>query len=149
MCPAGGKHVTHPMTPMSETSPVAFTSAPASISRRDASTCAAAKNRPVALCPSSRTSINVGSLASQRDCFTEKVCPAIVAEPLRFFGLPVYGATVYVTVPLPVPGEPPAIVTVIHVALGVAVHVQPVGAVTATLPVPPDAPRVVLVGEIA
>jgi len=28
-----------------------------------------------------------------RDCFTWNVTPTIVAVPFRFFGLPVYGAT--------------------------------------------------------
>ena len=80
------------------------------------------------------------------DCLTLKICPAIVIVPLRFFGRPVYAATEYVTVPLPLPLAPP--VTVIHEALLVAVQAQPASAVTATAPVLPAGPYVARVGEM-
>ena len=61
-------------------------------------------------------------------CVTVNVCVAIVIVPLR--SAPVLRATVKVTVPLLVPVAPP--VTVIHVALLIAVQPQPAGAVTVT-----------------
>ena len=67
--------------------------------------------------------------------------------PFRFRGFPVYGATEYVTSPLPFPDAPPVIV--IHVALLAAVQGQPSGAVTVTLSEPPLTSKVVRVGEIA
>src|SRR5437667_9588679 len=78
------------------------------------------------------------------DCLTANVCPAIVIVPLRLFGWPVYGATEYVAVPLPL--APP--LTVIQEALLAAVHAQPAPAVTATLPAPPAAGYVARVGEM-
>ena len=65
-----------------------------------------------------------------------KVCPAIVIVPLR--GLDDrLAATLYTTAPLPLPLAPA--VTVIHASLLIAVHAQPVVAVTVTLPLLVDA----------
>ena len=64
------------------------------------------------------------------------VRPATVIVPVRFFGFPTYGATVYSTVPVP---EPVAPVMVIHGLLLVAVHVHPGSAVTLSIPLPADA----------
>jgi hypothetical protein len=61
-------------------------------------------------------------------------------------GASVYGATEYVTVPLPLPLAPEVIV--IQLALLAAVQVQPVGAVTFTLPNPPMARKDCLAGTI-
>lgn len=60
-------------------------------------------------------------------------CPCIVMVPDLEEAL-VEGATVYWTVPGPVPL---AVVRLIQVALLVAVHAQPSGGVTAMAPVPP------------
>ena len=67
---------------------------------------------------------------------TVNECPAIVSVPVR--AAPVLAATLYATVPLPVPAAP--LVTVIQLSFAVAVHEQVLPAVTATLPVPPAAP---------
>ena len=56
------------------------------------------------------------------------VRPATVSVPLR--AAPVFLATLYVTLPLPVPLAPSVIV--IHASLLTAVHVQVLGVVTAT-----------------
>ena len=56
-------------------------------------------------------------------------------------------ATVYVTVPFPLPLLPP--VTVIQLSLLVAVQLQPLPAVTLTLAPPPAAATVWLVGDTA
>jgi hypothetical protein len=79
-------------------------------------------------------------------CATVKVCPAIVAVPVRVVvaGL---AATVRATVPLPVPLAPLA--TVIHDAPLEAVHPQPLPAVTETLADPPAAAGLVEPGVIA
>ena len=70
-------------------------------------------------------------------CVTVNVWPAMVSVPvwLGVVADPLLGATVKVTVPLPVPEAPP--VTVTQLAFDVAdhVHVDPV--VTVTLPLPP------------
>jgi hypothetical protein len=76
--------------------------------------------------------------------FTVKVCPAMVIVPLRT--PPVFWATVYDTVPLPVPLEPAMIVT--HAAVLVAVQLQPAPAVTETLALLPAAAGEELVGLI-
>jgi hypothetical protein len=66
-------------------------------------------------------------------CVTVKVLPAIVSVPVRGV-VAVFAATSKVTEPLPFPVAPVA--RVIHPALLVAVHAQPVAAVTETaLPV--------------
>jgi hypothetical protein len=64
------------------------------------------------------------------------VAPAIVSVPLRLEAT-VFAATSNVTEPLPDPLAPP--VTVIHAALLVAVHAQPVAAATVLLPLPAEA----------
>jgi hypothetical protein len=56
----------------------------------------------------------------------------------------VSAATVYPTVPLPLPEAPEAIV--IHAALLTAVHPQPAAAVTGTVPAPPAAGAAALDG---
>jgi hypothetical protein len=65
-----------------------------------------------------------------------KAWPAIVTVPLR--SAAELAAIVIVTVPLPVPVAPDAIV--IHGALEAAAHAQPLAVVTLTLAVPADAP---------
>jgi len=76
-------------------------------------------------------------------CVTVNVDPAIVSVPVR--APPVFAATVNVTVPLPVPLAPLAIV--IQLALLLAVHVQPDCVVTVTgPPVPPSVGNAWLVG---
>lgn len=64
---------------------------------------------------------------------TVKVSPAIVTLPVLSF-LPRGAATLYATVPLPVPLAPD--VTVIQSAVLLAVHAQPLAVDTATVPVP-------------
>jgi len=68
-------------------------------------------------------------------CETVNEVPLMVSVAVR--DAPVFAATVKLTVPLPLPDPPLVIVT--NVALLVAVHVQPVPAVTGTEPVPPAA----------
>ena len=75
---------------------------------------------------------------------TVKVWPAIVIVPVR--AASVFAATEYPTEPLPEPLAPLVIVS--HAAFDVAVHAQPVPAVTATVPVEAPAPGLALVGEI-
>src|SRR5438094_9244620 len=58
----------------------------------------------------------------------------------------VFAATVYLTVPLPLPLAPA--VTVIHAALLAAVHVQPVTVVTFAVAVPPAAGSDCVVGAV-
>ena len=68
-----------------------------------------------------------------------KVCPAIVAVPVRAAAM--FDWTVSRTSPLPEPVAPS--LTVIHGTSGTAVHEQPGGAVTPTAtdpPVPVDRP---------
>jgi len=69
---------------------------------------------------------------------------AIVAVPFR--SLPVFAATLNPTDPFPVPVAPD--VTVIHGALLVALHAQPVPAVTVTVPVVASAETFWLEGAI-
>lgn len=72
------------------------------------------------------------------------LCPATVSVPLR--AGPVFGCTVYVTVPLPVPVCP--VRSVIQLALLLAVHVQADAAVTPIgVPEPPVAPMLAVVGD--
>jgi hypothetical protein len=68
-------------------------------------------------------------------CVTVKVLPAIVSVPVRD-PAPVFAPTLYVTVPLPFPFEPP--VTDSQLVFVVAVQMQPALAVTATVPVVAD-----------
>jgi len=62
-----------------------------------------------------------------------KVCPAIVNVPVLSWSLG-FAVTLNATEPLPWPLAPD--VTVIQLALVLAVHTQPVPADTATVPVP-------------
>jgi len=75
---------------------------------------------------------------------TVKVCPAMVAVPLR--EPPGLAGMLRFTVPLPVPLPP--LVMVIHGALLVAVQAQPVPVVTLTLVRPPPEGALKLVGLI-
>jgi hypothetical protein len=70
-------------------------------------------------------------------CVTVYVCPAIVSVPVRCEPLGFAPMLKFVE-PLPLPVAP--LVTVIHAALLVADHVQPVGVVTAEEPVVAPAP---------
>ena len=79
-------------------------------------------------------------------CVTVTVCPPIVSAPLRD-DVDVFAVTEYVTEPFPEPLAPPVIV--IQEALSVAVHAQPLPAVTATLAVPPAADIAWVVGDAA
>ena len=73
------------------------------------------------------------------------VRPAMVSVPVRF--LPLFEATLNLTVPLPLPDAPE--VTVIHESLLVAVQPQPAPAETATgVPAPPSLSIDCLVGLI-
>ena len=78
-------------------------------------------------------------------CVTVNVAPAIVRVPVRLEAV-VFAATSKVTEPLPDPVAPP--VRVIHAALLVAVHAQPVAAVTVLPPLPPAAVKDWPTGEI-
>jgi hypothetical protein len=75
-----------------------------------------------------------------------KVLPAIVSVPLRGV-VAVFAATLNATDPLPDPLEPA--VTVIQLALLVAVHPHPAVAATLALPVPPPAGTAWLSGVTA
>jgi hypothetical protein len=77
---------------------------------------------------------------------TENVLPPAVTVPLREF-VDVFGATVYATLPLPLPVAPLVIAS--HDLLLDAVHAQPVAAVTLMVPLPPAATTLAEVGEIA
>ena len=79
-----------------------------------------------------RRSADVGEIVALHGapaCITVKVLPAIVSVPVRGV-VAVFAATSKVTEPLPFPVAPVA--RVIHPALLVAVHAQPVAAVTET-----------------
>ena len=76
--------------------------------------------------------------------FTVKVWPPIVSVPDR--AAPEVDATVYCTVPLPLPVAPD--VTVSHGTLLVVVHAHPAPAVTVTLPVAPPAGALALDGAM-
>jgi hypothetical protein len=79
-------------------------------------------------------------------CVTVIVCPAIVIVPVRLL-VSALAATLYDTLPFPVPLAPAVIV--IHGALLAAVHAHdPAFAVTATVPAPPAAVGELAVGEI-
>src|SRR4051794_38659631 len=79
-------------------------------------------------------------------CVIENVRLAAVIVAVRG-AVPVLAATLNVTVPLPVPAEPPVIVT--QVALAAALHAQlAADAVTAIEPVPPASARLCAAGEI-
>jgi hypothetical protein len=70
-------------------------------------------------------------------CVTVKVWPATVSVAVRV--TVVFAATSKVTLPLPEPVAPVAMLA--HAALLVAVHEQPVLVVTAIDPEPPAAPK--------
>ena len=72
------------------------------------------------------------------------VCPAIVSVAVRAVAL-VLAVALKVTVPEPVPLAPA--VTVAHAAPLLAVHAQPLGAVTVTEPDPPAAATAWLVAD--
>ena len=74
---------------------------------------------------------------------TLNVWPAIVTDPVRC-AVPVFAATVTLTVPLPVLPDP----TVNHAALLVVLHAQVLPVVTATATLSPPAGDVRLVGAI-
>jgi hypothetical protein len=76
-------------------------------------------------------------------CVTVNVSPATVSVPLRW-PVPVFGATVKATVPAPLPEAP--LVMVIHAALLVPVHAQPVLATTDSEALSPAAGEFRLIG---
>ena len=75
---------------------------------------------------------------------TVTACPAIVSVPVR--GVEAFAATVYATVPFPVPLPP--LVTVIQDTSLAPVHPQPVVVVTAVVNDPPAATAVWAFGAI-
>jgi hypothetical protein len=96
--------------------------------------------------PSDATVGEMANVHGAAACVTVIVCPAIVIVPVRLLvtGLT---ATLYETLPLPVPVAPA--VTVIQDALLAAVHAHDDAlAVTATVPAPPAAVGELAVGEI-
>ena len=80
-------------------------------------------------------------------CSTVNVYPAICNVPVRSAWLPGFFDTLNATEPLPVPLPPEVIV--IHDALLLAVHAQPLPADTLTVPVPALSDMATLVGLIA
>jgi hypothetical protein len=89
--------------------------------------------------PAAATLCDVGARAKLQAplCVTVRVCPAIVSVPVRGV-VEVLAATLYDTVPVPVPLLP--LVTVIHVVLLLTpVHVQPLPVVTVADRAPPVA----------
>jgi uncharacterized protein YhhL (DUF1145 family) len=99
--------------------------------------------------PVAATDCDVGLIAYVQDaaaCVTVKVVPATVSVPARDV-VAVFAATLNVTEPLPDPLEPA--VTVIQLALLVAVHPHPVPAVTEIVPEPPEEANDCEVGLIA
>jgi hypothetical protein len=76
---------------------------------------------------------------------TVNAVPAIVTVPVRV-AVPVFAATVKVTLPVPFP-EAPAMMA-IHAALALAVHAQPEPAVTVLPPSPPSLAKV-WAGDVA
>jgi hypothetical protein len=78
-------------------------------------------------------------------CWIECTLPATVMEPLLEF-LPVYGATEYATVPLPVPE--PAEVILIQLTEADAAQLQVLPVVREKLPTPPEEEKVLLVGDM-
>jgi hypothetical protein len=81
-------------------------------------------------------------------CVTVNVWPAMVTVPLLCAAV-LFAATVYPTLPLPVPLAPLLIVRKLAVLETAAVHAHPACVVTLTIPVVPAAAAVLLeVGEI-
>lgn len=99
--------------------------------------------------PSAETAWLVGVIVTVQTLgaywVTVNAIPAIVTVPVRV-AVPVFAATVKVTLPVPLP-EVPAMM-VIHVAPALAVHAQPGPAVTVLPPSPPSLAKVWL-GEVA
>jgi hypothetical protein len=90
---------------------------------------------------------DVGVMAYEHcavSCVTVKVCPAMVAVPVRGL-VPVFTPTLRPTVPFPAPLKP--LVTSIHVTLLTAVQEQPAGAMTLTVVKPAPAGAVALGGD--
>jgi len=90
---------------------------------------------------------DVGEMANVQDdpdCVMVTVWPATVSVPVRW-AVEVLVVALKVTVPLPDPLAPPLIVS--QAALLVAVHVQPVTAVTPVVDEPPAAVSVLDVGD--
>src|ERR1017187_4613226 len=81
--------------------------------------------------------VNTGAPVPLPDvpCVTGNVCPAMVMLPVRKSLAPAVRATVYCTVPLPLPGLP--VVTAIQEALLAACHRQPAVVFTVSAPPPP------------
>ena len=79
-------------------------------------------------------------------CVTVTVCPAMVIAPVRCV-VPVFGATLKLTLPFPVPLGVP--VSVIQVTPVNELHPHPAAAVIVTDPVPPPAGTVCDVGLTA
>ena len=98
--------------------------------------------------PADATFADAGEIASAHvmpACVRVNVLPPAVSVPVRGV-VAVFGATLYVTEPLPLPVAPALIV--IHASLLVAVHAQPVDVATATVPVPPPDVTLADAGEI-
>jgi hypothetical protein len=96
--------------------------------------------------PSDATVGEIAYVHGAPACVTVIVCPAIVIVPVRLL-VSALAATLYDTLPFPVPLAPA--VMVIHAALLAAVHAHdPALAVTATVPEPPAAVGELAVGEI-
>ncbi len=80
-------------------------------------------------------------------CEIVKLRPAMAIVPVRAW-LPLLGSTVKPTVPLPLPGlELVMLIQASPLALTLAAHGHPFGAVTPTLPAPPSALTFTLAGE--
>ena len=98
--------------------------------------------------PAAATLCDVGEAVKLQitpSCVTANVCPATVSEPDRGL-VDGFAATVNPTVPLVVPLLP--LVTVIQLALLVAVHAQPLDVVTAVENDAPAATTLADAGEI-
>src|SRR5689334_22736717 len=81
---------------------------------------------------------------AKASCVTVKVCPAMVAVPVRC--APLFAATMKPTEPLPVP---PVLSSMIQASLLTAVQAQPACVVTVTDPLPPAAAKFCDVGLMA
>ena len=88
-------------------------------------------------------SIATGGTTAPPACVTLTPCPPACIDPVRD-AVVLLAATVYATVPLPVPPAPDVIV--IQASALEAVHAQPAAAVTLKVPGPPEAPAVWLAG---
>jgi hypothetical protein len=101
-----------------------------------------------ALPPDAGTDCEVGAMVyvhgAAASCVMVKVCPPAVIVPVREL-VALFAATLNATVPLPEPLAP--LVIVIHDALLVAVHAQPLPLVMLNDPVPPLETTLVEAGE--